>query len=61
MISDIFLYLIIAGLGSEIIAKDRFERFLTLVLVVMLVFLGMNFFESWQAGVTDNFTYHWIT
>lgn len=61
MISDIFLYLIIAGLGSEIIAKDRFERFLTFILFGMLVFLGMNFFESWQAGVTDKFTYHWIT
>ncbi len=61
MISDVFLYLIIAGLGSEVIAKDRFEKFLTFVLFAILLFLGLNFFESWQGGITDNFTYHWIT
>ncbi len=61
MIADIFLYLIIAGLGTEIIAKDKLERFLTFVLFGSVVFLGMNLFEAWQEGIKDTFTYRWIT
>lgn len=61
MISNIFLYLVVTGLGTQIITKGNFERLLSLLLLSLLTFVTLHLYQSWQLNLHDNFTYHWIT
>lgn len=61
MISNIFLYLVVAGFGTQIITKGNFERLLSLLLLSLLAFLTLHLYQSWQLNLHDSFTYHWIT
>lgn len=60
MIAQIFLYLFIAGLASEVVAERRSERFLSLVLFGIVSVLMLNFYENWQEGYASAFVYEWI-
>lgn len=61
MISNIFLYLVVAGLGTQIITRGNFERFFSLLLLSLLAFVTLHLYQSWQLNLYDSFTYHWIT
>lgn len=60
MVIKIFLLLVIAGGVSALFHGEKLSKFLSLVLAALGVVLLVNLFQSWQLGVTDNFTYDWI-
>lgn len=60
MLIHIFLGLTACGLGSMLLRREKFSRLLSLLLWAITVFLLANFYENWQIGFKDKFTYQWI-
>ena len=57
MISNIFALLLSSGLASMIFFRERYSRFLSLLLLVMGGVLLFNFYENWQFGTTHSTIY----
>ena len=58
MISNIFALLLGSGLASMIFFRERYSRFLSLLLLVLGGALLFNFYENWQFGTSHRNIFH---
>lgn len=60
MLVNIFLGLIVCGLGSMLLRREKNSHLPSLLLLAIVSFLLANFYENWMIGYSDKFTYQWI-
>ena len=61
MIFEIFLILAALGGVSILFRGKRLSRLLAFFLAAAGVVLLLNFYQNWQLGYTDGFTYDWVS
>ena len=59
MIFEIFLILAALGGVSILFRGKRLSRLLAFFLAAAGAVLLLNFYQNWQLGYTDGFTYDW--
>lgn len=60
MIAKLFFTLLAVGLAAEVLAKVRFEKILSFLLLCFLALWGVWIFEAESLGLVDKFSFHWI-
>ena len=61
MLIEVFLFLIAAGIVPVVIKGKRLSFVYLLLLTISMALMLGYFYQNWQQGTKDNFTYDWVS
>ena len=61
MLIEVFLFLVVAGILPIAIKGKRLSFVYLLLLTVSIALMLGYFYQNWQQGTKDNFTYDWVS